>query len=84
VTGLAIDIGASKMAVGLVSEDGEILSQETIPSLVDAGSEALYGSLHEALGARDQSTAMKARYPLSILHLGEPFRCAIAWLKISR
>jgi glucokinase len=51
VTGLAIDIGASKMAVGLVSEDGEILSQETIPSLVDAGSEALYGSLHEAVSS---------------------------------
>jgi glucokinase len=47
VTGLAIDIGASKIAVALVTEQGVLLEQQSLPTRQDQNSEDLYTSLYK-------------------------------------
>ena len=42
---LAIDIGGTKLAVGLVDEHGSIVGSERVPTVPDAGSEALWADL---------------------------------------
>ena len=42
---LAIDIGGTKLAVGVVSGDGQLLSKRAVPTPSDTGPDALFGVL---------------------------------------
>ncbi|MGH9190378.1 MAG: ROK family protein [Acidimicrobiales bacterium] len=59
---LAIDIGGTKMAAGLVTSDGELVSTQTVPTRKDLDGEALFGELlalsGRVLGAADESVAV--------------------------
>jgi glucokinase len=49
-TALAVDIGGTKLAAGLVTADGEVLASATAPSQADDG-EGLFGALLELVQA---------------------------------
>jgi glucokinase len=48
---LAVDIGGTKLAAGLVSERGEVLSRQAVPTPSDADAEGLWDRLAELVAA---------------------------------
>lgn len=50
---LAVDVGGTKLAAGLVSEDGKLLARRTTPTVEGTDAEVLFGALAELVQAID-------------------------------
>lgn len=53
---LAVDIGGTKMAAGMVTREGEVLSRHQVPTPHGAGAEELFGALTEVVSLAGEAS----------------------------